>query len=83
MQRFTKIKNKLNSICIVYFLVALHGCEEVVKQLLSVSSVNCNAKDSCGTTPIHDAVRSGSLETLKALISTGTDLTALNNEGYG
>ncbi|KAK3927780.1 Ankyrin repeat domain-containing protein 16 [Frankliniella fusca] len=62
---------------------ALHGCYPVVELLLTVSSVDCNVKDSCGCTPLHDAVRSGSLETLKALCLSGADLTAYNNEGYG
>lgn len=62
---------------------ALHGCTEVVKELLNISAVDANAKDSCGATPVHDAVRSGNVETFTALVSAGADLTLLNNEGYG
>lgn len=62
---------------------ALHGCHVVVKQLLDINNVDCSVKDSCGSTPLHDAVRSGSLETFKVLVEAGADLTVINNEGYG
>lgn len=62
---------------------ALHGCTEVVKQLLKLGDVDSNAKDSCGATPVHDAVRSGNVETFSALVQGGANLTLLNNEGYG
>ncbi|XP_034242517.1 ankyrin repeat domain-containing protein 16-like [Thrips palmi] len=62
---------------------ALHGCTEVVKQLLNISAVDLNSKDSCGATPVHDAVRSGNVETFTTLVTAGANLSLLNKEGYG
>ncbi|XP_026278025.1 ankyrin repeat domain-containing protein 16-like [Frankliniella occidentalis] len=62
---------------------ALHGCHHVVEELLALNSIDCNVQDSCGATPLHDAVRSGDLKTLTALARSGADLNAYNNEGYG
>ena len=63
--------------------LALHGCDQVVKLLLDLGHVDCNVQDSCGSTPIHDAVRSGSLDTFQILVSRGADMSLLNHEGYG
>jgi ankyrin repeat protein len=40
-----------------------------------------NIKDKNGDTPLHLAVRSGSLEAARALIEAGADLSLANNEG--
>lgn len=67
----------------LFYFLALHGFDQIAKLLLDLEHVDCNAKDSCGSTPIHDAVRSGSLDTFEALATRGAEICMLNNEGYG
>ena len=57
---------------------ALHGHIDIIKLIVSKdnndnASVLVNCKDSCGTTPLMDAVRSMSLTACKLLIEIGAD----------
>ncbi len=47
---------------------ALHGCLEVTDLLLERSSYQPDMKDSCGTTPLMDALRAGHTEIAQLLI---------------
>lgn len=63
----------------------LHECTKenfhrAVSRLLSLG-FNCNHRDQWGETPLHDAARSGSVESLELLIHAGADVTAASDNG--
>ncbi len=49
-------------------LSALHGCEEAVRLLLDRCAFPPDTRDSCGTTPLMDALRAGHTRTAQLLI---------------
>ncbi|KAI1289878.1 Ankyrin repeat domain-containing protein 16 [Halotydeus destructor] len=60
---------------------ALHGHVYALSLLLSTSSSQVNAMDSCGTTPLMDACRSLSLDTCIVLIENGADASLCDHLG--
>jgi len=48
--------------------LALHGQTDTVRILLSRGSYQCDDRDSCGTTPLMDALRAGFVDVAKLLI---------------
>lgn len=48
---------------------------------MSVSPDLLNARDSAGSTPLLESVKSGSLSVLKRLITLGADVKAVDNVG--
>ena len=56
--------------CIFFHLCfsALHGCLGVAEVLLNRCDYAVDMKDSCGTTPIMDALRAGYLDVAQLLV---------------
>ena len=58
--------------CFVLFSMnvfsALHGCLDVTDALLGRCDYGVDVKDSCGTTPLMDALRAGYLDVAQLLI---------------
>ena len=54
-------------ICAVF--LALHGHLDVVNVLLQKGHYTCDVMDSCGSTPLMDALRSGHIDIAELLIS--------------
>jgi catalase (peroxidase I) len=60
---------------------AYFGHANVIEYLASLSTVNLNAQDSAGDTPLHDAARFGHKDIVTALIKAGADKTVANKIG--
>jgi len=61
---------------------ALHGREKVVRYLINECGACIDARDSCGSSPFLDSVRSGSLATINAFLDQNTNcLTQTNSMG--
>lgn len=60
----------LSSSCYIflYFSIALHGCKDVVHWLLESCQHPVDAEDSCGNTPLMDAIRMGHTEVAAMMI---------------
>lgn len=68
----------------IYSLInflAFHGHERLVDQLLALNSNFLNARDSTGSTPLHESVKGGHLIVTKRLIDLGADVNATDNVG--
>ena len=52
----------------LFLISALHGCLEVTETLLKRCEYAVDMKDSCGTTPLMDALRAGHIDIAKLLI---------------
>lgn len=48
--------------------LALHGHKDAVSWLLHACGYKVDTKDSCGTTPLMDALRSGHIEVAQILL---------------
>ena len=60
-----------------------YGHLDIVKFLVSVSSVDVNSKDSDGYTPLHTACRYSHLDIVECLLtSTLADVNSKNSNGY-
>lgn len=59
------------------------GSPKIIKSLLSTVGINLNLADQNGDTALHIAVKSGSIEKVKLLLTCGNDLdlNLLNNNG--
>lgn len=60
----------------VYVFLALNSCESILKYLLQIEETQSliEHKDSCGLTPVMEAICAGSMESMKLLISCGASL---------
>lgn len=64
------------------FLPALHGHPPIVKTLLTSGQYKTDEQDSCGTTPLMEALRMGHLDTADLLLSRhGADLRVRDRMG--
>ncbi|KAK1342767.1 hypothetical protein QTO34_015533 [Cnephaeus nilssonii] len=62
------------------FLVMMFGSPTIALELLK-QGASPNVQDTSGTTPAHDAARTGFLDTLKVLVEHGADVNAPDNTG--
>ena len=53
----------------LFYLTALHGDGDVVSYLLEKCEYKTDCQDSCGSTPLMDAVRVDSVNTLQTFIN--------------
>ena len=60
-------KKKVYTLCILF--LALHGCLDVTEILLSRCEYKPDTKDSCGTTPLMDALRAGHTDIAQLLVA--------------
>lgn len=58
---------------------AFHGHEGLVNRLMALNTKLLNARDSSGSTPLHEAVKGGHLSVAKRLIDLGADVEAKDN----
>ena len=56
---------------LICYISALHGHCEVTTYLLKEFSYDINCKDSCGTTPLFDALRAGHVKVAGILLENG------------
>jgi len=62
---------------------AQHGDLESLKELAVSNKRALRMKDSNGWEPLHESVRAGHLESVKFLLSQGSDVNELTNHGKG
>ncbi|XP_027267315.1 cyclin-dependent kinase 4 inhibitor D [Cricetulus griseus] len=60
--------------------VMMFGSPAVALELLK-QGASPNVQDASGTSPVHDAARTGFLDTLKVLVEHGADVNALDGTG--
>ncbi|XP_008156279.1 cyclin-dependent kinase 4 inhibitor D [Eptesicus fuscus] len=60
--------------------VMMFGSPAIALELLK-QGASPNVQDASGTTPAHDAARTGFLDTLKVLVEHGADVNAPDNTG--
>uniref|UniRef100_F6SGP8 Cyclin-dependent kinase 4 inhibitor D n=1 Tax=Ornithorhynchus anatinus TaxID=9258 RepID=F6SGP8_ORNAN len=58
----------------------MFGSSPIALELLK-QGANPNVQDATGTTPVHDAARTGFLDTLQALVEHGADVNIPDAEG--
>lgn len=58
----------------------MFGSPTIALELLK-QGASPNVQDASGTTPAHDAARTGFLDTLKVLVEHGADVNAPDNTG--
>lgn len=58
----------------------MFGSPAVALELLK-QGASPNVQDASGTSPVHDAARTGFLDTLKVLVEHGADVNALDGTG--
>ena len=58
----------------------MFGSPAVALELLK-QGASPNVQDASGTSPVHDAARTGFLDTLKVLVEHGADVNALDSTG--
>lgn len=61
--------------------VSLHGHTALLEILIQKCSYNLDVQDTCGNTPLMDAVRAGHLETVKCLINNGAEVNIYDKLG--
>ncbi|XP_021504856.2 cyclin-dependent kinase 4 inhibitor D [Meriones unguiculatus] len=60
--------------------VMMFGSPAVALELLK-QGASPNVQDASGTSPVHDAARTGFLDTLKVLVEHGADVNAVDSSG--
>lgn len=60
---------------------AFHGHEGVIKLLVASSASVLNARDSSGSSPLHEAMKSGNLNAARCIVHLGADVNIIDNVG--
>jgi len=66
---------------VVDFFSAFHGHEAVISSLVGSDAGLLNARDSSGSTPLHEAVKSGNLDAAECIVRLGADCSLADNIG--
>lgn len=61
--------------------LAFHGHERVINLLVASNASLLDARDSSGSSPLHEAMKHGSLNAAKCIISLGADVNLVDNIG--
>lgn len=62
-------------------LAAFHGHVRVINLLIASNANLLNARDSSGSSPLHEAVKHGNLNAVKCIIQLGADVSLVDNIG--
>jgi len=66
---------------VVDFFSAFHGREAVISSLVASDAGLLNARDSSGSTPLHEAAKSGNLDAAECIVRLGADCSLADNIG--
>ncbi|XP_012280593.1 ankyrin repeat domain-containing protein 16 isoform X2 [Orussus abietinus] len=62
----------------VLHIAAFHDCESTISILVAKNVNLLNCRDSSGSTPLHESVKSGSSNAMKLLLKLGADVTSVD-----
>ncbi|XP_014479734.1 PREDICTED: ankyrin repeat domain-containing protein 16-like [Dinoponera quadriceps] len=62
-------------------IAAFHDHERVINSLVALRPSLLNAQDSSGSTPLHEAMKSGNLNAARRIVNLGADVNLVDNVG--
>lgn len=66
---------------LISIFVAFHGHEKIMNTLVALRPSLLNVQDSAGSSPLHEAIKSGNSNAVRHMVHQGADVNLVDNVG--